>query len=112
MPFTGGLSGRPTFQSPSVIPPSTEALLSGNIPEQFVGQERINLPGDAPLDPRDPDRCEDSVNFTQAEFRNRFIPGNVANEIFLDIFIRTESFAPELVYLSVYIWLTKTRYLK
>ena len=94
LPFTGGLDRRPAIESPSVVPPASDSLLSGNIPEQFISNLRRSLLGDDPLNPRDPDRFEDSVNFTQAETRNRFIPSNVANEILLDVFIRTQSFAP------------------
>ena len=94
LPFTGGLTGLPAVETPSVVPPAAESLLNSIIPEPFISPERAALLGDDPLDPRDPDRFEDSVNFAQAETRNRFIPSNVANEILLDVFIRTESFAP------------------
>lgn len=94
LPFTGGLDGKPSVQSPSIVPPTSASLLSANIPEALITPERALALGDDPINPRDPDRFEDSVNFTQAETRNRFIPSNLANEIFLDVFIRTTSFAP------------------
>ncbi len=94
LPFTGGLDGRPAVETPSIVPPSADALLSDDIPVRIIDELRRAALGDNPLDPRDPDRTEDEVDFTQAESRNRFIPSNVANEILLDVFVRTESFAP------------------
>jgi hypothetical protein len=89
LPFTGGVPG--TFEGgvqyafSSVVPGSGPAGV-------------INLSptlGDDPDDPRDPDRFE-GENPDQVEFRNRFIPSGLANEILLDIFVRVESFMPGL----------------
>ena len=49
--------------------------------------------GDNPNNPRDPDRFEGD-NPGQVEFRNRFIPSVLANEILLDVFVRVDSFMP------------------
>jgi hypothetical protein len=87
LPFTGGVPG--TFAGgvqyffSSVVPGSGPAGI-------------INLSptlGDDPDDPRDPDRFE-GENLDQIEFRNRFIPSGLANEILLDVFVRVASFMP------------------
>jgi hypothetical protein len=87
LPFTGGIPG--TFDGgvqyafSSVVPGSGPAGI-------------INLSptlGDDPDDPRDPDRFE-GANADQVEFRNRFIPSGLANEILLDVFVRVASFMP------------------
>src|SRR5262249_9396849 len=49
--------------------------------------------GDNPDDPRDPDRAE-ADNPAHLEFRNRFIPSGLTNEIILDVFVRVASFEP------------------
>jgi hypothetical protein len=88
LPFTGGIPG--TFEGgvqyafSSVVPGSGPAGV-------------INLSptlGDDPDDPRDPDRFEGDPD--QVEFRNRFIPSGLANEILLDVFVRVASFEPGL----------------
>jgi hypothetical protein len=43
--------------------------------------------------PRDPDKFDADVD-TQREFRQRFIPSGLANEIFLDVYQRVTSFEP------------------
>ncbi len=96
LPFTGGLSGLPSIQTPSIVPPRPRNLRRANIPERRISNARRAALGDDPLNTRDPDRFEDSVNFAQAETRNRFIPSAVANEILLDVFMRTQSFEPGL----------------
>jgi hypothetical protein len=51
------------------------------------------LYGDSPDLPRDPDKF-DGDDDKQREFRMRFIPSGLANEVFLDVYARPASFAP------------------
>ena len=44
--------------------------------------------------PRDPDKFDDDADASQREFRQRFIPSGLANEIFLDVYQRVMSFEP------------------
>ena len=87
LPFTGGIPG--TFDAgqvgalSSVVPGSGPAGTK-NDPRQF---------GDAPDNPRDPDRT-DATFPAQRETRLRFIPSGLANEVFLDVFVRIASFEP------------------
>ncbi len=92
LPFTGaGPDGAPAVDTPSIIPPTFETF---NLPERPVSAERAAALGDPIDNPRDPDRSEEEPGSNQAETRNRFIPSNLANEILLDVFVRTQSFAP------------------
>ena len=43
--------------------------------------------------PRDPDKFDADIE-TQREFRQRFIPSGLANEIYLDVYARIASFEP------------------
>jgi hypothetical protein len=87
LPFTGGIPG--TFDAgqvgalSSVVPGSGPAGTK-NDPRQF---------GDAPDNPRDPDRTDATIP-AQRETRLRFIPSGLANEVFLDVFVRIASFEP------------------
>ncbi len=87
LPFTGGIAG--TFEAgqigalSSIVPGSGPSGLQ-NDPVRY---------GDNPFLPRDPDRF-DGDDDSQREFRMRFIPSGLANEIFLDVFERLESFEP------------------
>jgi hypothetical protein len=45
--------------------------------------------------PRDPDKF-DAKDDSQREFRQRFIPSGLANEIFLDVYERLDSFEPSV----------------
>lgn len=49
--------------------------------------------GDNPDDPRDPDRAE-ADDQSQLEFRNRFIPSGLTDELLFDTFMRSASFEP------------------
>ena len=90
LPFTGGIPG--TFEAgqvgalSSVVPGSGPSGVKNN-PVDF---------GDAPDNPRDPDRFLDTnpAHKKQAEVRLRFIPSGLANEVFLDVFERVQSFEP------------------
>lgn len=95
LPFTGGIPG--TFVKglvgavPSIIPgagPSgtpNDAIHYGDDPNT---KGVIQASG-----PRDPDKF-DADNASQREFRQRFIPSGLANEIYLDTYERLASFEP------------------
>jgi len=94
LPFTGGFPdkfGQPpdAFQDgevdecPSVIP--------GSGPQGK--RNKASVYGDDPNRPRDPDLFDADVD-SQREFRQRFIPSGLANEIFLDVYARPASFEP------------------
>ena len=55
--------------------------------------QRSRVYGDNPNRPRDPDLF-DADNDAQREFRRRFIPSGLANEILLDVYVRRSSFMP------------------
>lgn len=93
LPFTGGIPG--TFEAgqvgalSSVIPGSgpsgvkNTAIKYGDNPNTFGV---IQATG-----PRDPDKFDADVD-NQREFRQRFIPSGLANEIYLDTYVRIASF--------------------
>jgi len=87
LPFTGGTPG--TFEAgqigalQSIVPGSGPAGVRNN-PVQY---------GDNPNLPRDPDKFDADID-SQREFRQRFIPSGLANEIFLNVYERVVSFEP------------------
>jgi hypothetical protein len=95
LPFTGGIPG--TFEAgkvgalSSVVPGSgpsgvkNDPLLYGDNPNN-VGVVQAS-------GPRDPDKFDADID-KQREFRQRFIPSGLANEIFLDVYERVTSFEP------------------
>jgi len=87
LPFTGGIPG--TFIAGQVG--ALSSIVPGPGPAG-VKNEPIRY-GDDPDNPRDPDRT-DASNPAQKEFRLRFIPSGLANEVFLDVFERITSFEP------------------
>jgi hypothetical protein len=89
LPFTGGVPG--TFEGG--VQYAFSSVVPGSGPAGIINVSPTL--GDDPDDPRDPDRFE-GADPDQIEFRNRFIPSGLANEILLDIFVRVESFMPGL----------------
>jgi len=89
LPFTGGIPG--TFEAGQIGAGSS--LIPGSGPSGF--QNDPVLYGDSPFLPRDPDKF-DGDDDAQREFRDRFIPSGLANEIYLDVFERVASFEPGL----------------
>ncbi len=93
VPFTGG------------VPGTLEAGLIGSLNDQVPGSGPAGIHndprtyGDSPFSPRDPDRF-DGDDDSQREFRNRFIPSGLANEIYLDVFQRVASFEPNVTSFS------------
>lgn len=87
LPFTGGTPG--TFEAGQIG--ALSSLIPGSGPSGVMNSPLTH--GDNPNDPRDPDRVE-ADDEDQIEFRNRFIPSGVANEILLDVYVRVASFEP------------------
>src|SRR5947207_11991514 len=96
LPFTGGGFPRPGENGnmddegggsaslcPSIIPGSGPA----------GKKNKASVYGDNPNRPRDPDLFDAEID-PQRDFRQRFIPSGLANEIFLDVYARPASFAP------------------
>jgi hypothetical protein len=100
------------------IHPLYELPVTGGFPDRFgsdpdalrdgeIGKRQSIVPGSGPLGvhndprtygdnpnrPRDPDLF-DAEDAAQREFRQRFIPSGLANEIFLDVYVRRASFMP------------------
>ena len=91
LPFTGGTPG--TFEAGQIgalqsIVPGPGPAGTANDPVKF---------GDSPFLPRDPDKF-DGDDDAQREFRMRFIPSGLANEVFLDTYERLASFEPGTPY--------------
>jgi hypothetical protein len=90
LPVTGGFEDvldtaphkitQGTNLCPSIIPGG--ALVHNN---------RVSVYGDNPDRPRDPDLFDAEIE-SQREFRQRFIPSGLANEILLDVYARPTSF--------------------
>jgi hypothetical protein len=58
-------------------------------------QNNPTVVGDNPSLPRDPDKFDADPGFdNQREFRERGVPSGLANEIFLDVYVRLASFMP------------------
>jgi hypothetical protein len=107
LPFTGGVKG--TFEQgkvgflSSIVPGSGPAGTGPTGPGPTGGNDP-KVYGDDPNNPRDPDRgqenslddldCPAAPNPEHSEIRNRFIPSGLANEIFLDVYVRLKSFEP------------------
>jgi hypothetical protein len=95
LPFTGGIPG--TFEAGQIG--ALSSLIPGSGPNG-IKNDPVKY-GDDPntkgviqgVGPRDPDRF-DGDDDTQREFRMRFIPSGLANEVFLDVYERLASFDP------------------
>ncbi|WP_019140102.1 hypothetical protein [Noviherbaspirillum massiliense] len=99
LPFTGGLPG--TFEAGMVG--ALSSLVPGSGPSG-VKNDPLKY-GDNPNNagvlgasgPRDPDKFDADVD-SQREFRQRFIPSGLANEIMLDTYVRVASFEPGVAF--------------
>src|SRR5882724_832828 len=95
LPFTGGIPG--TFEAGQVG--ALQSIVPGSGPHG-INNDPVRY-GDNPNNkgviqasgPRDPDKF-DAEDDSQREFRQRFIPSGLANEIFLDVYERLTSFEP------------------
>lgn len=73
------------------IDPQCPSIVPGSGPEGV--QNSASAYGDKPSRPRDPDLFDAGIE-SQREFRQRFIPSGLANEILLDVYARPASFKP------------------
>jgi len=92
LPFTGGFPG--AFEHGLIG--KLQSIVPGSGPHGVKNDPVIV--GDNPSEkgtPRDPDKFDSDVD-SQREFRERFIPSGLANEIFLDVFERLASFEPNV----------------
>ncbi len=87
LPYTGGMPG--TFEAG--LQYNFLSLIAGPGPGGPQNDKLIY--GDTPDRPRDPDLFE-ATDDAQREFRERFIPSGLANEIYLDVWERLASFEP------------------
>jgi hypothetical protein len=87
LPFTGGLPG--TFEAGQIG--ALQSIVPGPGPAG-TPNDPVKV-GDNPFLPRDPDKFDGDVD-AQREFRERFIPSGLANEVLLDTFERLASFEP------------------
>ncbi|HEY8157602.1 MAG TPA: hypothetical protein VIF10_02760 [Methylobacter sp.] len=97
LPFTGGIKG--TFENGEIG--AVSSVVPGSGPNG-IKNDPVNY-GDNPNNkgviqasgPRDPDKF-DADDDSQREFRMRFIPSALANEIMLDVYERLASFEPNV----------------
>jgi hypothetical protein len=94
LPFTGGFPddfGSPPDALRDGEIGKLQSIVPGSGPLGVHNDPRVY--GDNPNRPRDPDLFDADVE-AQREFRQRFIPSGLANEIFLDVYVRRASFMP------------------
>jgi hypothetical protein len=91
LPFTGGIPG--TFEAGQVG--ALQSIIPGSGPAGVHNSPQHA--GDNPNSPRDPDKF-DADNSHQREYRERFIPSGLANEVYLDVFERLASFEPGVTF--------------
>jgi len=89
LPFTGGVPG--TFAAG--LQYGLQSVIPGSGPMGVRNTTATH--GDNPDNPRDPDRTE-ATNPAQREFRNRFIPSALDQEVLLNAFLRVRSFRPDV----------------
>ncbi len=90
LPVTGGFED--VFDTaPAKLTQGTN-LCPSIVPGDALGHKnKVSVYGDNPERPRDPDLFDAEIE-SQREFRQRFIPSGVANEILLDVYARPVSF--------------------
>jgi hypothetical protein len=101
LPFTGGIPG--SFEAGKVG--ALQSIVPGSGPNG-ISNDPVRY-GDNPntqgviqaTGPRDPDKF-DAEDDAQREFRMRFIPSGLANEIFLDVYERPVSFEPGVTHFT------------
>ena len=96
LPFTGGFPdnfGQPpdAFEDGEIG--KLQSIVPGSGPKGVQNQPQTV--GDNPNLPRDPDKF-DADDDAQREFRQRGIPSGLANEIYLDVYVRRASFEPQV----------------
>jgi hypothetical protein len=96
LPFTGGFPDQfgaapDTFQDGEIG--ALQSIVPGSGPAGVKNSPVTH--GDNPNLPRDPDKFDADIE-SQREFRQRFIPSGLANEILLDVYERRASFEPQV----------------
>lgn len=96
LPFTGGFpddfrQAPDAFQDGEIG--ALQSIVPGSGPDGVVNKAKVY--GDNPNLPRDPDKFDGDVD-AQREFRYRNIPSGLANEIYLDVYMRRASFQPKV----------------
>jgi hypothetical protein len=94
LPFTGGFPDN-FGEAPDALRDGEIGKLQSIVPGSgpFGVHNDPRIYGDNPNRPRDPDLFDADID-AQREFRQRFIPSGLANEIFLDVYVRRVSFMP------------------
>lgn len=102
LPFAGGFPDRSPAQAPDTFEDGQIGQDHSKVVSLIPGlgscgpapsKKRIVTFGDNPARPRDPDLF-DADDDAQREFRQRFIPSGLANEMLLDVYERLHSFEP------------------
>ena len=100
LPFTGGFPDN-FGQAPDAFKDGEigklQSLVPGSGPAGIQNEPQVF--GDNPNLPRDPDKFDGDVD-KQREFRFRNIPSGLANEIYLDVYVRRASFEPNVTKLQ------------
>ena len=96
LPFTGGFPDKfgvapDAFEDGEIG--KLQSIVPGPGPSGAKNDPRAV--GDDPNLPRDPDKFDGTVD-AQREFRQRGVPSGLANEIFLDVYLRRASFEPQV----------------
>jgi len=92
LPFTGGFPadfGKPPNAFQKNLIGALQSIVPGSGPDGVTNKPSVL--GDNPNLPRDPDKFDGDVD-AQREFRFRNIPSGLANEIYLDVYVRRASF--------------------
>ncbi len=111
LPFTGGVPG--TFAAGLQYNNLRDlrSLIPGSGPAGVVNDKLVY--GDNPDDPRDSDRglISDTGggNPAHLEFRNRFIPSGLDQEVLLNTFLRVASFEPTITDVGMRLFLSYAR---
>jgi hypothetical protein len=97
LPFAGGFPDRFATQPADTYRDGEITRLASVVPGDEINEvadrgEAVRF-GDNPDRPRDPDLF-DSNNPAQREFRERFIPSGIFNEVLLNVYERLHSFEP------------------
>lgn len=90
LPFTAGVPG--TFEAGMQY--AEQSVVPGSGPAGI--QNLSEVLGDDPNNPRDPDRAEAEEGSGQRETRLRFIPSGLTDEVLFNVFLRKESFLPDV----------------
>jgi len=100
LPFTGGFPDdfgqlADAFQDGEIG--QLQSIVPGSGPHGVTNKPQEV--GDNPDLPRDPDKFDADVD-AQREFRQRGVPSGLANEIYLDVYVRRASFEPQVANLE------------